>query len=226
VVVLLAGWYLVYQVVSAFLLTSFEVRSSSMVPTFAVGDRILATPLLYGPAVPYTEAELPRIADPAPGDVVIVRPPYLPRPSLFVRVLDPVVRFVTLQHVTIRQPLFDDGDSSRLLKRVIAGPGDTVRMDEHVAYVRSADGGGFVSELQLHAGDYAVEVNEPPSDYPEAYALSGHMNGRRLGPGEYFVLGDNRGASLDSRAWGVVGRGDIVAKVFLRYWPLSRFGVP
>jgi Signal peptidase, peptidase S26 len=47
-----------------------------------------------------------------------------------------------------------------------------------------------------------------------------------LGPNQYFVLGDNRGASQDSRDFGPVPRAAIFGRVFLIYWPLGRFGVP
>jgi signal peptidase I len=42
-------------------------------------------------------------------------------------------------------------------------------------------------------------------------------------PGQYFVMGDNHNNSCDSRTWGTVPRSDIIGKVFVRFWPLSRF---
>jgi signal peptidase I len=46
----------------------------------------------------------------------------------------------------------------------------------------------------------------------------------RIPPGSYFVLGDNRSASCDSRRWGVLPRGNIIGRVIATYWPPSRIG--
>ena len=49
---------------------------------------------------------------------------------------------------------------------------------------------------------------------------------RRIPPRMYLVEGDNRAHSCDSRVWGLVPRANIIGKVFLTYWPLSRVGTP
>jgi len=86
-----------------------------------------------------------------------------------------------------------------LTKRVIGVPGDTV-VDR----------------------DNRVFVNRKKADdIPTALFLSTH-----LGPKQYFVLGDNRSHSEDSRDFGPVPRAAIFARVILIYWPLGRFGTP
>jgi signal peptidase I len=47
-----------------------------------------------------------------------------------------------------------------------------------------------------------------------------------LGPDEYFMMGDNRGQSCDSREWGPVSRDDLIGPVFAVYWPPTRLGLP
>jgi signal peptidase I len=84
-------------------------------------------------------------------------------------------------------------------KRVVAIPGDTI----------TAIGG-------------RVYVNGQKADDIETASFAPV----HLGPHEYFVLGDNRGVSLDSRAFGPVPRSAIYARVILNVWPFHRLGVP
>jgi signal peptidase I len=86
-----------------------------------------------------------------------------------------------------------------LTKRVIGVPGDTVV---------GRDGRVFVN------GRKADDI--PTAAFPRTH----------LGPKQYYVLGDNRSVSQDSRAFGPVPRAAIFGRVFLTYWPLGRFGTP
>ncbi len=96
-----------------------------------------------------------------------------------------------------------------LLKRVIAGPGDIVDIDE--------DGNVSVNGVQLDE-PYLTEkaLGETDLDYPV-----------QVPDGRYFVMGDNRSTSIDSRssAIGYIEADQIVGKVVLRVWPLSRFSL-
>src|SRR5262245_28634949 len=96
-------------------------------------------------------------------------------------------------------PVLPDPDARdlNLTKRVIGVPGDTVV---------GRDGRVFVN------GQKADDIATDP--FPSI----------RLGPDEYYVLGDNRSESQDSRAFGPVPRAAIFGRVFLVYWPLGRFG--
>jgi signal peptidase I len=72
-----------------------------------------------------------------------------------------------------------------------------------------------------------LRVNGQPLDEPY---VNGGPHGRdfgerTLGADEYFMMGDNRGQSCDSREWGPVSRDDLIGPVFAVYWPLTRLGL-
>jgi signal peptidase I len=91
------------------------------------------------------------------------------------------------------------------IKRVIGVPGDTVEV---------RDGTVFVNAKKL----YEPYVTEENRDHAS-------MDAKELGTDEFFVLGDHRNASNDSRAWGLVPRSYIYGKAVFVYWPLDRMGV-
>jgi signal peptidase I len=90
-----------------------------------------------------------------------------------------------------------------LVKRVVALPGETVEVRRGIVYVNGE----------------AI-----PEDYPHDM-IEYDMAPLTLGPLNYFVMGDNRGNSNDSRAFGPITRREIVGRVWLRYWPLDQFAL-
>ena len=106
--------------------------------------------------------------------------------------------------------LYPKDTSQFFIKRIIGLPGETVEFSQgHVIIVNS----------QYPQG---LTINEPylPSQV-ETFAANQKVT---LGDGEYFVLGDNRTASSDSRVWGILPQNDIVGRVWTRVYPFSDFG--
>jgi signal peptidase I len=98
------------------------------------------------------------------------------------------------------------GDPSKsYIKRVIGLPGDTVEILRGEVYVNG-------------------EKLEEPYVIPE-YRGSQSARAWQVGPGNFYVLGDHRNSSNDSRAWGTVPRNYIYGKAQLIYWPLARWGL-
>ena len=99
----------------------------------------------------------------------------------------------------------DTGPNSDLVKRVIGMPGDELTSRNNTIYVN----GKKLVERWEHAPDLGSEI--------------GYV---KVPKGHYFMMGDNRPSSCDSRMWGTLPESLVVGKVVLRIWPLSQFGHP
>ncbi len=86
--------------------------------------------------------------------------------------------------------------------------------------------------IQIHDSQIIVENEEHPegvlldeAEYLPGTVRTGGQVDTQLGADEYFVLGDNRPASSDSRSWGVLDKNEIVGRVWVRAWPVDRLGI-
>jgi signal peptidase I len=106
------------------------------------------------------------------------------------------------------------GEGGTFVKRVIGLPGETVKEDDHgFIWIRGPNSTRF------------VKLNEPYISAQTHELDTGHRNQRwKVPEGEYFMMGDNRSESCDSRQWGSVPRSDLIGTVFFVYWPPDRIG--
>ncbi len=232
--------FVLYLVVSRFFAATFRIESVSMEPGLAPADRVVVSLLAYGPRVPFSPSRFPGLGEPSRGDLVVVRPPFYDDPGIVERLFEPVVSFFTVQKATLRRDLYNSRVSGYMVKRLVGLPGDTLRMSNYVLSIKPRDGTAFVTEQQLGGSAYRVlgaaatagNGSAAPGDggaapgWDASLPLSGNSAELHLGDDQYYVLGDNRPDSSDSRSWGPIGRERIIGKVIYRYWPVRALGTP
>jgi signal peptidase I len=216
--------FISYSILTGLLLGAYSVRSDSMVPAVAPGDIVLASPLAYGPRTPF--GKLPGFSRPERGEIALVEPSYSRRIGFWEGLGDSFIRFVTFQLYSPSRRGADRELSSPTMLRIIAVPGDTVLMEDFVFKVKPASGDQFLTEFEFSRSAYDIAHAEPPSGWNAGLPGSGSMEPRVLGKDEYFLAGDSRSSSSDSRAWGPLKSDRFLGKVLLRYWPPKRIGVP
>ncbi len=220
VVVLFIGYYLV----SGFFLRTYQVHTSAGLPQLSLEDRIIATPLPYGPQVPFLQHELPPLRSPERGELVVRSNRTASGAGVTLRIADPLVRFFTLQRVSLLSNDSAGLNPARSVLRVVGLPGDTVQMREYTVYVQPPSSGDFIPEGQLIEREYRLITPPTPPGGGENVPLSGYHSAFTLEEGEYLLMPDNRSFAAASAAWRPTKQWHIVDKVMVRYWPqFTRF---
>lgn len=183
---------ILFFVIRTAVVEAFKIPTSSMEGTLLVGDFLLVNKAVYGARIPLTDAHLPPLSEPARGEVVVFHPPHEPEKNY--------------------------------VKRVVGVASDTLEMREKVLhrngtpvdepYARYLDGGGDA----VHP-DMEWQANHLIASQRRRY----HPTRDNWGPivvpdGHYFVLGDNRDNSEDSRYWGFVARDQIRGRPWFVYY--------
>lgn len=197
---------LIVFVLRSFLVEPFQIPSGSMMPTLLVGDFILVNKYSYGIRLPVVNKKAIEVGAPQRGDVVVFRYP-----------MDTSVDYI---------------------KRVVGVPGDTVsyqnkrltingkaipvqRIDNYLdkekfyyipQYQESLDGVEHRTLIEDEAPPFVQQIEQFP------YRDKCHYNGEgfvcEVPPGHYFMMGDNRDNSRDSRVWGFVPDENLVGRAF------------
>jgi len=203
-------------VLRSFIVEPFRIPSGSMLPTLQSGDLILVNKFTYGVRLPILHDKVLPIGDPARGDVMVFRYP-----------VDPKVDYI---------------------KRVIGLPGDEVAYINKRVFLNGKevpiqrDGDFFEPDRLVYASQFIESLGEidhkilvdmrtrqdlrPFWRYPYRDNCTYRADGIvcTVPEGEYFMMGDNRDNSLDSRFWGFVPESHIVGKAFFIWMNFSEPG--
>ncbi|WP_195910283.1 signal peptidase I [Olavius algarvensis spirochete endosymbiont] len=214
VLVILLG----YLLFTSFFVETWKLETDSMSPGYPAGSRFFVRPYLIrtrGGTLKFP---------PSRGDFIIFRPPYMEMQPWYLRILDSLLRLVTFQTLMLGSFSREEWENNLMLKRVIAVPGDTIRIEKSVAYIKGMGEDFFVSEFEVSKKAYDLVLEVLPRGWTLDMQLFGDMNSVVLGEDEYFILGDNRAGSNDSRYWGTVTSDNLYGQVLFSYWPPSSFG--
>jgi signal peptidase I len=207
---------LIVFLLRSFLVEPFKIPSSSMVPTLLVGDFILVNKYIYGIRLPVANRKLIEVARPERGDVMVFRYPEDPSLDYIKRVVG-----VPGDRVEYRN------------KRVIINgtPVPTRQMDDYLSRERMQFSRRFVETLNGTEHEILLDEDSRAAFVPErSFPFAGNCNYNTSGlactvpPGHYFVMGDNRDNSSDSRVWGFVPDDNIVGKAFFIWLNLNELG--
>jgi signal peptidase I len=173
-------------ILRSFLVEPFKIPSSSMVPTLTVGDYILVNKYTYGIRLPVVRTKVFAINQPKRGDVMVFFPPHL--------------------------------NDTYFIKRVIGLPGDEIRyLNKQLTVNGELVGRELLAELP--PGNPRYQLWDEGLGGIQHQAQTDLFRGQdnfqvTVAPDHYFMMGDNRDNSSDSRVWGQVPEKDIVGKAF------------
>ena len=213
----IAGAVVIYLIIKTLLIEAFRIPSGSMIPTLLVGDGLFVNKLVYGPHIPFTQVNLPGYDDPDRGDVVV-----------FISPLQP--------------DLAQQGEDATptLVKRLVGMPGDTIYMREGVLHINGQprpQGPAFATNPKGDGDEYSplmdwqhrLELRDTRFGPPPTTPMLDHWGPLLVPQGHYFMMGDNRYQSKDSRYWGVVPHANVRGKpmfIYYTYVPQSESDRP
>jgi signal peptidase I len=199
----IAGTIAIFLLLRTFLVEAYRIPSGSMIPSMLIGDWLFVNKLRFGPHLPFTDINLPGYAEPQRGEIIVFISP-----------------------LQIDQP---NDPNPILVKRLIGMPGDTILSREGVVHVN-----GVPQRLGFEA---ASATGTPGDEWHPLFEWQARiaLDSSRFGPaparptlddwgplvipeGHYWMMGDNRYNSKDSRYWGIVPRENVRGRPLFVYY--------
>jgi signal peptidase I len=198
---------LIALAIRAVIIESYYVPSGSMLPSMFIGDHVFVSKFTYGAHIPFTGVALPAVRAPRRGEIAVFA---LGRAS---------------NGMPCPLDVCKNSGSEGFVKRIVGLPGDTVEykdgkviLNGKVAAQRDLDE-EFTDENGVKMRVFEEDLDgcrhrvlDNPAKSPQG------MGKFTVAPDHYFMMGDNRDNSNDSRFWGTVNRGDFKGPVLINYW--------
>ena len=185
-----------FLVLRSFVIQNFVITSGSMERTLLVGDFLMVNRVALGSRIPFTHTLIPGYSEPRRLDVIVFDPPH--------------------------------EENLKLVKRLIGMPGDTLEMREQVlfingarqqeSYVRHDGSGDEVMPWMEWQKDFVAPGVDRASYRPTRDTWGPIV----VPPDRYFMLGDNRDSSLDSRYWGLLERWRLEGRAVFIYFSYNK----
>ena len=182
-------------VLRSFMIEPFQIPSQSMVPTLKVGDFILVSKWTYGIRLPVLRTKIIDVGSPERGDVMVFFPPHEER--YFIK------RVVGLP-----------GDKIHVLNGIVFINGD--KMEQTASTEEANSARSVVMTENLGGVEHMMQKRTSPTRLSQNFSAV-------VPEGHYFMMGDNRDNSSDSRVWGPVPEDRIVGKAFARWMFWDKF---
>ena len=197
------------------LIEPFRIPSGSMFPTLLEGDHLFVNKLSYGPRIPFTDLRLPGFREPERGDIVVFE------------VARPMQRGYPDTMALDRAP--EGSRSEDFVKRLVGLPGDEISWRHGQVFVNGVPqpmvqvpGGWTEKESGKHYDRFTEDLGACRhaalyDPIPRNWRLE-RGGPIIVEPGRYFMMGDNRDNSKDSREWGTVRLEELKGPAFILYW--------
>ncbi len=207
---------LVVFVLRSFLVEPFKIPSGSMIPTLLIGDFILVNKFTYGIRLPVANIKIIDVGGPKRGDVMVFRYPADPSLDYIKRVVGLPGDRVEYRNKELRI------NGAPVPRQQLGDYESRERLQFFPRYLESFDGAGHEIILEKEAPGFIGRSMD--------FGHSGNCDYNSGGlacsvpAGHYFMMGDNRDNSSDSRVWGFVPDANIVGKAFFIWLNLNELG--
>jgi signal peptidase I len=182
--------------IEALIIKPYRIPSGSMEPTLIEGQRVLVNRIAMEFSKPHV------------GGIYVFHPPEGAKQEE----CGPTAHVVKLGSAACSQPL-PRKSNENFIKRAVAGPGDEIYVTGGHVWRKAAGSSKFVAEKDSYIKACG---SSPECNFPTPI---------KIPPGHWFMMGDNRGNSDDSRFWGPVPTSWIIGQAIATYWPPDRVGI-